>query len=87
MLTFHKKVDMRENNIKIPEDISLCAIGDSKFSSLINPKLTTIQYYYKESGIKSSRILIDILRGNCNKEDLKSIKLGYNFSTRESVKV
>ncbi|MBC5996266.1 LacI family transcriptional regulator [Romboutsia ilealis] len=78
---------MRENNIKIPEDVSLCAIGDSRFSNLIHPTLTTIQYYYKESGIKSSRMLIDILKGNCNKENLKYIKLGYNFLKRESVKV
>lgn len=77
---------LRENNIKVPDDISLCAIGDSKFSNLITPSITTVQYFYKESGIKSTKMLLDILSGRCKKENLESVKLGYNFLKRDSVR-
>ncbi|WP_122639588.1 LacI family DNA-binding transcriptional regulator [Romboutsia sp. Marseille-P6047] len=77
---------LREHNIEVPDEISLCAIGDSKFSNLITPSITTVQYFYKESGIKSTKMLLDILSGRCKKENLESIKLGYNFLKRDSVR-
>lgn len=76
----------KESNINIPNKISICAIGDSKISNLISPKLTTVQYYYEKSGIDSAKILMDTISSTVDSSDVKSIKLGYNLQIRESVK-
>ncbi len=74
---------LKENNVKVPEDISVCAIGTSKISNIISPKLTTVEYHYEESGVQSAKIILRALDGEYDKN---SIKLGYNLKIRESVK-
>lgn len=74
---------MKEANIDIPKDISICAIGDSKVLNIVTPNLTSIHYYYEESGVESAKILVNMLNGN---KDISDIKLGYEIIIRDSVK-
>ncbi|HEY8805395.1 MAG TPA: LacI family DNA-binding transcriptional regulator, partial [Clostridium sp.] len=69
---------------KVPEDISICSIGDSKISRVVTPKLTTAHYFYKTSGEKSGQIMMGLL--NKNLCSLKKIKLGYRLEIRSSIK-
>ena len=69
---------------KVPDDISICSIGDSKISRVVTPKLTTAHYFYKTSGEKSAQIMMDLL--NKNVSSLKKIKLGYRLEVRNSIK-
>lgn len=78
---------LRDNNYKVPEDIAVMGMGDSRISKVITPKLTTIHFNYKTSGIKSAEIMYDILEDgiNSSKNIYKNIKLNYGLIERDSI--
>ncbi len=73
---------LKDNNINVPKEISICAIGTSKISNIISPTLTTVEYYYEESGIQSAKMLLRALNEEAN---INSIKLGYDVKYRASI--
>lgn len=75
---------IKEKRLNIPEDISIISIGDSKVSNVVTPKLSTLHFYYKTSGIEAARLIIDKLENN--DFDIKKVKLGYEMKIRESVR-
>lgn len=76
---------LKENNIDIPKEIGVVSIGDSKLSRVVTPKLSTVHYYYKTSGIEAAKVMIDKVKNEDKKET--KIKLGYEIIKRESIKV
>lgn len=78
---------LRENNYRVPEDIAVMGMGDSTFSKVITPKLSTVHFNYKTSGIKSAEIMYDILENDNNflKDIDKNIKLTYGLIERNSI--
>ena len=78
---------LNENNIRIPEEVAIISIGDSKIDKIITPKLTSVHYYYKTSGRKSAEIMLELLRNNTkqSKNVKKNIKLSYRLIERNSV--
>ncbi|SCJ03193.1 Glucose-resistance amylase regulator [uncultured Clostridium sp.] len=78
---------LRENNYKVPEDIAVMGMGDSRISKVITPKLTTIHFHYKTSGVKSAEIMHEILENgiNSSKNIYKNIKLNYGLIERDSI--
>ena len=78
---------LTENNYKIPEDVAVASIGDSKISRFITPKLTTVHYYYKTSGRKSAEIILDLLnKGITSSKNIEeNLKLTYRLVQRDSV--
>lgn len=62
---------MQEENIRIPEDISIIGFDDIPFSSLSNPGLTTVKVYTNIMGKMSVRRLIERI----NDPDDISIKM------------
>lgn len=76
---------LRENNIKVPQNIKIVSIGDSKISRVVYPELTTAHYYYKTGGIEAGKLLLDILCKN-NTVLNKQIKLGFDICERETTK-
>lgn len=74
---------LKESNVDIPNDIGVASIGDSKISRVVTPKLSTVHYYYKTSGIEAAKVMIDKIQNNNNKEI--KIKLGYEILKRESI--
>ncbi|MCS3434344.1 LacI family DNA-binding transcriptional regulator [Klebsiella sp. BIGb0407] len=43
--------------LRVPEDISICGVGGGTLAQFYNPKLTTLAYDYKQSGIIASELL------------------------------
>lgn len=43
--------------LRVPEDISICGVGGGTLANFYNPKLTTLAYDYKQSGIIASELL------------------------------
>lgn len=43
--------------LRVPEDISICGVGGGTLADFYNPKLTTLAYDYKQSGIIASELL------------------------------
>jgi LacI family transcriptional regulator len=73
-----------DNNVKVPEDISVVGYGDISLASIYRPKLTTIKEpYYDIGAVAIRRILKEI-----KKEPLEeqTIKLPVQLMVRESAK-
>ena len=75
---------LKSQGIKIPEEICIVSIGDSKVSKVVTPKLSTAHYYYKTSGIEAAKILINKIK--YKNKDVDKIKLGYKYIKRESIR-
>lgn len=75
---------LRECSRKVPEEVQLAGIGDSELASAVWPKLTTVHYYYKTSGMEAAKMLVEMLE----KEDYvrKEIKMGYKLMLHESTR-
>ena len=65
---------LTDNGYRVPEDIAVVGMGDSKISRVITPKLTTIHYHYKTAGIKAAEIMLEQLNTEENKKTKKIIK-------------
>lgn len=78
---------LNEIGKRVPEDISLVGMGDSKISRYITPKLSTIHLHYKTSGIESGKIIVELIKNgiNSSKGINKKIKLGYGLTLRNSI--
>ena len=69
---------------KIPEDVMIVGQGDSILAKIVKPELTTVKYFYEESGKTATKILLDnILSGDRN-IPVRIIKLGYEMLERGS---
>ena len=68
---------LKSQGIKTPEDVSIVSIGDSKVSKVVTPKLSTVHYYYKTSGIEAAKIIINKMK--YDNKDIDKIKLGYKY--------
>ena len=76
---------IKEVGKAIPEEISIVGMGDTKLSKVVSPKLTTVKYYYRISGVEGASMLLDMIEQNQTYN--KKIKLGYEIIGKESVKI
>lgn len=73
-----------DNNIKVPEDISIAGYGDITLASIYRPKLTTIREPYYDIGAVAIRRILKSISGEPIEE--KSIRLPIQMIVRESTK-
>lgn len=71
-----------DNNIKVPEDISICGYGDTKMTSIYRPKLTTVKEPYYDIGAVAIRRIIKEIDGEEPEE--KNTYLPIHIVERES---
>jgi len=76
---------LHEQGIKVPEQILLTGQGASEISEVTSPTITTIRYFYEESGANAADLMMELLE----KPDTpaKEIKLGYTILENESTNV
>ena len=74
---------LREIGKRIPEDVSIAGIGDTRMSEMLNPPLTPAHYYYLTSGREGAKILLEKLK-NPDLPD-KKMMLGYEIVQRGSI--
>lgn len=76
-----------ETGYKIPADVGIWSIGDSKLSRVVTPKLNTVHYYYKTSGQNSGEMIMKLIEDNTksSKNVNEKIKLGYRLINRNSI--
>lgn len=73
---------IKELGLRIPQDIQVVGIGDSSFGKIIEPKLTTVHFFYKTSGMEVASMLADLME---NEEGIrKEIKMGCEIVLRNS---
>ena len=78
---------LKKNNYNIPKDIAIMSIGDSKISRFIEPKLTTVHYYYKTAGVEAANMLLELIKNSVvsSKNIDKKEKLPFRIVERNSI--
>ncbi len=73
---------LKEQKIPVPGQIAVSGFGDNRISAETTPSLTTIHFYYQESGEKAARKILEMLTAEGSTEE--QTKLGYELVVRES---
>ena len=73
---------LHRQGIKVPEQMLLTGHGASGISEVTTPSMTTIRFFYEESGVNAANLMLELLE----KPDTpaKEIKLGYTILENES---
>jgi len=74
---------LKQNNIKVPEDLAIIGYDNIKISEMIEPALTTVNQPVYEMGYQAVELLINILEGRIQE---KTIQLESNLVIRGSVR-
>ena len=68
---------LKSQGIRVPEDIRLTGQGGSDLCEVTIPTLTTIRYFYEDSGANAAALLLERLENP--ESPAKEIKLGYTI--------
>ncbi len=72
----------REQGIRIPEDLMIGGIGDSKMGRLLYVPLSSVHLHYKTAGLEGARMLLAEMK---NQSEVRRIlQLEYNVVERDS---
>lgn len=75
------------NNVKVPEDVSVVGFDNIEFSSMINPRLTTVNQPSFDTGRLACKLLLDSINGKEEKEEsVVSMMLQPTLIIRDSVR-
>lgn len=74
---------LNEAGISIPGDVAVAGFGDGKASSILNPSLTTVHFYYRQCGMEGAKLLLDKI--NDSETPNRSMKLGFEIIKNKSV--
>lgn len=75
---------LKSRNIQVPRQVKLTGQGASSLSGVTAPAITTIQFFYRESGADAAMLLLEQLENP--ETPPKEIKLGYTIVERESTR-
>ena len=73
---------LKEIGLRIPEDVQIAGIGDGVPGKIVEPKLTTVHFYYKTSGMEAAAMLADLIENDTGIS--KEIKMGWELVEREA---
>ena len=71
---------LKEMKLRVPEDIAVAGFGNDRMSSLMEPKVTTVELPYRKMGIYGARMLFDQIE---EKEAKKEPKAGKRRRARK----
>lgn len=75
---------IKEQKKIIPKQVQIAGIGDTQMTRIVTPKLTSVHFYYKTSGIEAAAMLMDFIE---SKEQIKKeLKMGYELRIQESTR-
>lgn len=77
---------IKEMGFRIPEDIAITGFGNDRMSSLMEPKLTTVELPYRKMGIYGARVLFDHIddKEQKTRHSVRNIKLQAKSRIRKS---
>ena len=75
---------LKRQNIQVPQQMMVSGQGDSDISAVTAPTITTLHYFYEESGSNAANLLLDHIAH----PDMpaKEMKLGYAIVENQSTK-
>ena len=65
---------LKEMKLRVPEDIAVAGFGNDRMSSLMEPKVTTVELPYRKMGIYGARMLFDQIEEKEAKKEPKAEK-------------
>lgn len=74
---------LKDNGYRLPQDVQVAGLGDSSLGKIVQPKLTTIHFFYKTSGMEAASMLVGLMEAE-NSKICKQIKMGCELVLRES---
>jgi LacI family transcriptional regulator, sucrose operon repressor len=70
--------------LKVPEDLSITGFGGYEITEMLNPGLTTVQFFYKEAGGMAAQNIVQLV----NEEEIPMLSVSeYKIIERESVDI
>lgn len=75
---------IKEQKMQIPGQIMISGHGDSNLSRVTAPTLTTIHFYYEDSGTLAARMLLELFKRR--ETAAREVKMGYTIVENESTK-
>lgn len=75
---------LKEAGKRIPEEVQVCGVGSNQVTEIIEPKLTTVKFYYQTSGTEAAQMLLSIVEEK--QHHMCHMKLGYEVVRRETTK-
>ncbi|RCW56199.1 LacI family DNA-binding transcriptional regulator [Halanaerobium sp. ST460_2HS_T2] len=73
-----------DNNLKVPEDISIIGFDDIELATVVRPKLTTVRVDHSKLGEKSVELLLNKIKKNKDSESF--YEADFEIIERETVK-
>ncbi len=60
---------IKDNGLKVPEDIAIAGFGNARMSNLVEPKLTTVELPFHKMGVYGARLLFDLIEADEKDEE------------------
>lgn len=76
---------LKEAGLRIPEDISISGFDDNWACRYISPNLTSVRFYYTESGVTAAELLLEMIEKHHSDEPVKQTMLGYSIQERGTI--
>ena len=84
-IAFGAMETLRKAGKRLPEDVSVTGMDDHWAGEHIVPNLTTAHFYYKTSGEKAAKLLVEMIQNKGAPGPVHQIMLGYAIRVRDSV--
>jgi len=75
---------LQENNIKIPEDISLIGFGNEPFTAMVTPTISSIHQHSTEIGKQAAKTFLERVKEPTTQQTLNKIILDAELIIRDS---
>lgn len=75
---------LKELGLRVPEDVKVVGVGHNRISRVVSPRLTTAHLYYKNCGMESAKLLLEMIASGQLTD--KQIQLGYEIVQGDSSK-
>jgi LacI family transcriptional regulator len=75
---------LKERGIRVPGDIAIIGFNDDPISKIVSPKLTSVHYPGRETGIMAAKSLIENLNGDESFNYTEKVVLNAQLIIRES---
>ena len=76
---------IKDNGLKVPDDIAVAGFGNARMSNLVEPKLTTVEIPFHKMGIYGARLLFDLIEdADSGDKGVKQITLRTKLRIRKS---
>lgn len=75
---------LRDNGKEVPGQVRLAGMGDTPFSRMTRPKLSTVHFHYRTTGAEAAKILLEQINGK--KVIGRELQMGYEVIEEESTK-